>query len=521
VIIDPADHDAVIFDLDGVLTRTAAVHAAAWKALFDRYLLRRADRPFVPFDSDSEYRRHVDGKPRYDGVRDLLASRGITLPRGSPDDPPGRETVCGLGNRKNEIFRRRLARQGVEVYESAVRCVDELRAAGVRVGVVTSSKNGEAVLEAAGLRDRFPVRVDGLTLERLHLAGKPAPDVFLEAARRLEVAPARAVVVEDAAAGVEAGRRGGFGLVVGVDRGGGGELSAHAHVVVDDLSRVRVQEQEEKEMTRERSSDELPSALEAGRLAGELHQRLEGRVPALFLDYDGTLTPIVERPEDAALPEATARVLRRLARRWPVAVISGRGLDDVRRLVGIDELYYAGSHGYRIAGPAGSRIAHQAGDRYLPAVERAEAALRGALDGIEGAQVERKEVAVAVHLRRVAPGRRPEVEAAARVVAADHEGTLALSRGKLVLELRPDLDWHKGRAVHWLLGALELEGPRTLPIYIGDDTTDEDAFTALEGRGIGILVRDDPRPTAASHALEDPDEVRRFLEALEAARSER
>lgn len=241
--IDPAIHEAVIFDLDGVVTRTAAVHAAAWKELFDDFLARRSlaeGTPLPPFDANREYRRHVDGKPRYDGVRDFLASRGIPLPLGSPDDPPGHETICGLGNSKNVLFRRRLERDGVEVFDSTVARIDELRAAGVRIGVVTSSKNGQAVLEAAGLTDRVDVRADGNTLAELGLPGKPAPDLFLEAARRLSVAPSRAAVVEDAAAGVEAGRRGGFALVIGVDRHGSGALQRHADVVVDDVGRLEI-----------------------------------------------------------------------------------------------------------------------------------------------------------------------------------------------------------------------------------------------------------------------------------------
>ena len=267
--------------------------------------------------------------------------------------------------------------------------------------------------------------------------------------------------------------------------------------------------------TRRRDSSELPAALgSADLLADVLAEELRGRRLALFLDYDGTLTPIVERPEDATLPPATRDALRRLARRCPVAVVSGRGLDDVRALVDLDQVYYAGSHGFRIAGPDGSRTTHEAGQAFLPAVDRAENELLTELRDIDGASVERKDVAVAVHFRRVAPARRDEVIERFHRVAAAHD-KLATSRGKMVLELRPDLDWDKGQAVLWLLRALDLDDTRTLPVFIGDDTTDEDAFAALQGRGIGILVRDEPRPTAAQHALEDPRQVRRFLEALE------
>lgn len=212
---------AAVFDLDGVVTRTARVHLAAWKTLFDAYLrerARRAGEPFRPFTPE-DYRAYVDGRPRYDGVRTFLASRGITLPEGSPDDPPGTETVIGLGNRKNELFHEQLEALGVDVDRDAVRLVHELRGQGVRVGMATSSRNGAHILERAGLSELFEARVDGVVSARLGLKGKPAPDIFLECLRRLGAPDAaRAVIVEDAPAGVAAGRAGGFGLVLGVAR---------------------------------------------------------------------------------------------------------------------------------------------------------------------------------------------------------------------------------------------------------------------------------------------------------------
>lgn len=217
-----AGPDAAVFDLDGVITFTARVHAAAWKELFDTYLRHRAQRsgePFVPFE-DADYRAYVDGRPRYDGVRTFLASRGIVLPVGDPSDPPDRETICGLGNRKNALFHERLRRMGVDVDHDAVRLVRALRAAGVRVGVASSSRNAAMILERAGLSDLFEARVDGVLSARLGLAGKPRPDIFLQCLQMLGVREAsRALMAEDAIAGVMAGRAGGFGLVLGVARG--------------------------------------------------------------------------------------------------------------------------------------------------------------------------------------------------------------------------------------------------------------------------------------------------------------
>ena len=233
-------YDAVLFDLDGVLTATARLHAAAWTRLFDGYLAERAaarGEPFRRFEP-GDYAQYVDGRPRYDGVRTFLASRRITLPDGEPDDAPGRETVCGLGNRKQAFFHEVLASEGVDTIPGTVTVVHHLRRLGVRTAVVSSSRNCAAILEAAGIAGLFELQVDGVVAEGKGLAGKPAPDTFLHAARALGVAPSRAVVVEDAIAGVAAGRAGGFALVVGIDRAGAPDdlARAGADLVVTDLA---------------------------------------------------------------------------------------------------------------------------------------------------------------------------------------------------------------------------------------------------------------------------------------------
>jgi beta-phosphoglucomutase family hydrolase len=231
---------ACLFDLDGVLTQTAKVHAAAWKEMFDAYLKTRAGEAFVPFDPRHDYDEYVDGKPRYDGVRSFLASRGIELPEGQPSDPPDAETICGLGNRKNEIVRAMILEQGVEPYEGSVRYVRAARDAGLQRAVVSSSANCRDVLVAAGIDDLFDVRVDGNVAGREHLKGKPAPDTFLYAAHALDASAREAAVFEDALAGVAAGRAGAFGFVVGVDRVGQADaLREHgADVVVGDLAEL-------------------------------------------------------------------------------------------------------------------------------------------------------------------------------------------------------------------------------------------------------------------------------------------
>jgi beta-phosphoglucomutase family hydrolase len=234
---------ALLFDMDGVLTKTAIVHDRAWKQTFDEYLKARSQKtgePFREFDADADYDEYVDGKPRFDGVRSFLQSRGIHLPEGEPDDPPDAETVCGIGNRKNELLQEVIHRDGVQPYDGSVRYVQAARQAGLRRAVVSSSANTAQVLKAAGIADLFETIVDGNTIDERHLKGKPAPDTFLAGAQALGADAAHAVVFEDALAGVQAGRAGNFGFVVGVDRVGQADaLRAHgASVVVKDLSEL-------------------------------------------------------------------------------------------------------------------------------------------------------------------------------------------------------------------------------------------------------------------------------------------
>jgi beta-phosphoglucomutase family hydrolase len=230
---------ACLFDMDGVVTRTAAVHDAAWKQMFDDFLRSRAAKPedFVPFDPVKDYDEYVDGKPRLEGTRSFLKSRSIDLPEGSPSDPPGTPTIWGLSNRKNDLVLEVLERDGVEVYDGSFRYITAARAAGMRTAIVSSSANTTQVLEAGGIADLFDVKIDANVAKERGLKGKPAPDTYLEAARQLNVEPAKAAVYEDALAGVAAGKAGGFGFVVGVDRvGQAAALREHgASTVVTDL----------------------------------------------------------------------------------------------------------------------------------------------------------------------------------------------------------------------------------------------------------------------------------------------
>jgi trehalose-phosphatase len=504
------DFKAVILDLDGVITRTATQHARAWKQMFDRFLeqrTRREGEDLSPFDIEEDYLSHVDGKPRFDGVRSFLQSRGIDLPEGAPEDPPTADTVHGLGMRKDAIFLELLDREPVEVYDDAAEQLRRWREEGLATALITSSRNGRRIIGATGLRPMFDVMVDGVDAERLGIAGKPAPDIFLHAAKQLGVSPAEAMVIEDARSGVEAGRAGGFRLVVGVARNGGSGLQdAGAHRVVSDLRELA----DDLQAVAPAASPQRPSALDA---MAAILERLEGQRLALFLDYDGTLTPIVRRPEDAVLSESMRTLLRQLASRVTLAIISGRDLADVRKMVALDELYYAGSHGFDVTGPGDLRMQQEAAVDHLPELDDAEDLLRDGLNDIEGAWVERKRFAVAVHFRESAEDDAAGIERAVDDVIRAYP-RLRKRGGKKIFELQPDVPWHKGRAVLWLLGQLELDGPDVLAMYVGDDVTDEDAFEALAGRGIGIRVGAADEETQADFWLRDVAELESFCQAL-------
>jgi trehalose 6-phosphate phosphatase len=511
-IVDLSLFDAVTFDLDGVVTKTARVHAAAWKSVFDDYLNTRASQtgePFQTFDLIQDYREYVDGKPRYEGVASFLTSRGIHLPHGKPSDSPGQETVCGLGNRKNGKFLEALHTQGVDVFPSTLALINFLKSKGKAVAVVTASENCQEILQAAGVKNLFHVSVDGRDARTFHLHGKPAPDTFVKAAQLLGVQPQRAVVFEDALAGVEAGLAGHFGLVVGIDRVGQAE-ALHSHggdVVVSDVVELGIRDEEDVLW---HSTQALPSALSQFK---ELATHFNKKPVIVFLDYDGTLTPIVNRPDLAILSQDMRDTLEILSRQCPVGIISGRDRMDVTDLVNLDSLIYAGSHGFDIAGPQGLNLHHEVGEQFSSALDRAESDLRDRLHAIPGSLLERKRFSIAVHYRLVHQGQVPEVEQAVTLVLSKFP-TLRRSEGKKVFEIQPRLEWDKGKALLWLLDGLNWKEKNYFPIYIGDDLTDEDAFRVLAGIGAGIVVEEGYRFSSAQYALENPHAVQQFLMQL-------
>jgi len=502
IAVDPTSTDAVLFDLDGVITQTARLHAFAWKEIFDRVLEERAAREgedLAPFDIEEDYPEHVDGKPRRRGIRHFLASRGIQLPETA--DEPGLASVEAIAEAKNERFHELLDEEGVTVHEDATALLDDLAEAEIPAGLFSASRNARRVLAAAGLGERFDIVVGGIVAADEGLAGKPSPETLLETARRMVAAPERCLVLEDSEAGVEAARRGGFGLVVGVDRVG------HARALADSGADHVVASLDEIDVP-VRDPADRPDAL----AADEILERVDRHRPVVFLDFDGTLSPIVEHPDRAAISDEMRAAVARLAERCPVAVVSGRGLDDVRERVGLDELIYAGSHGLEIREPGGERTRHGVAEDLVPALEAARERIEDELGDVDGLVLEPKPFSLAVHDRQVPDGEVERVRGTVEAVAGESP-ELRIAPGKRVRELRPDVDWDKGRAVEHLLDQLDVDPRHTPVVYVGDDVTDEDAFHALP-EGIGVLVSGEGPATFADYGLAGPEAVRAFLDAV-------
>jgi len=510
IIIRKNDFDAAIFDLDGVVTKTMSTHALAWKKAFDEFLSQHQgnDSAVRPFDIETDYMIYVDGKPRLEGIKSFLQSRKISLPAGDPKEAPGFRSIHALGNLKNGYFLEKVKKDGVEVYQSTLEFIRKLKAQGIKTGIISSSKNCALILDSAGLAEMFEVRVDGVDLIKLNIPGKPAPDMFLEAARQLGAEPSRTVIIEDAVSGVEAAKAGGFGLVIGISRLGNRKdlLQYGAHVVVNDAAEISVAHDD----SAARKPAELASAIES---FAAIKKSAATKSIVVFLDYDGTLTPIVDTPDKAILSPQTRDVLIELSKKCVVGIISGRDMKNVKTLVGIDSLIYAGSHGFEITGPREFKESSSKGIAFLPALDQAQKVLEEAISQIKGVLVERKKFAIAVHYRLADPADVPEIEHAVDKVNSLHQD-LRKAYGKKVFELQPNIDWHKGKALLYLLEALGLDKENVLSLYIGDDVTDEDAFRALENKGIGIVVWDTPFPTAAKYSLKNTDEVRAFLSLL-------
>ncbi|MCA9364426.1 MAG: trehalose-phosphatase [Candidatus Moranbacteria bacterium] len=527
---------AVVCDLDGVVTDTAVIHAKAWKIVFDEMLekvSKEKGETCEPF-SEKDYRAYVDGRPRLDGIRSFLSARKITLPEGElGDDVEKLETIMAIGNKKNKIFREILDKEGPTVFTEAVDFIKKMKSMGVRVAVASSSKNCGPILEAAGLGDLFEVMIDGIVSQERGLNRKPEPDIFIEAVKELKTTPERSAILEDATVGVEAGRNGGFALVVGVARKDDKEelFASGADVCVSQVDQLS------KEWIEKWMQNVTPAPLfDAWDNTGVVLKRLDGATEEMiainphlkktpkeifsekekivfFLDYDGTLTPIVDRPEMAKLSEKMYRTLLEIKENYTIAIVSGRMRSDVESLVNIQDIVYAGSHGFDIHGPQLSLIEPHA-EKTIPEVEKVIAQMVEKVGDIEGVIIERKKFSVGVHYRLVKD--QEDVKKIKRVVDEAVEGSenLRLLSGKMVFEILPAFAWNKGFAVRWVMNALNISWDDTTVVYVGDDTTDEDALRVVRTRGVGIRVTDQDGASSADFSLKSPYEAEQFLKKM-------
>lgn len=498
--------EAAIVDLDGVITRTASRHAQAWKEMFDLYNQRRKEAgndPFKPFSIEGDYPKYIDGIPRYDGVKNFLKSRNFSLSTGKPEDEPARETICGLGNWKNEIFLKIIGEEGVEVFDENVEVVRKWKKGGMKTAIISSSKNCKRILEVAGLEDLFDVRVDGQISQERNIKGKPEPDIFLEAARELNVTPDHAMVVEDSLAGVEAGKAGNFHLVVGIINNAGKTalIDKGADEAVETLEELAFNRGKE-----EKEAKDLPSALQHFET---IQDCLKKKEPLVFLDFDGTLAPIANTPDEAGLANDMRELLQRFSQQYPTAVVSGRDTSGVQQKVGLSNIHYAGSHGYEIVGPGHYHHENAEAQKLIPVLDELEKEIAEELTEIEGVELERKKYALAVHFRNVPHDKEGDLKATVKNVATTFKD-IKEGSGKKVIELQPNIDWHKGHAVQELMAHMPKDDKEVFPIYIGDDITDEDAFKVM-GEGLAILVGDHGSKTQADYHLEDIGEVKEFL----------
>ncbi len=501
--------EALIFDLDGVITQTRKTHKKAWKEMFDNFFKEygKRQKPMSEYD----YLEYIDGKPRYQGVKSFLNSREISLPYGDPSDEPGFDTICALGNIKNDLFNKVLDRDGVQIYEDALESLKKWKQLGIKTAIVSSSKNCKKIIEVAGIEDLFDTRVDGVTSQEIGLKGKPDPDIFTEAAKNLDANPAKSVVFEDAISGVKAGQAGFFGLVIGVNRFNNAKalIENGADITIDDFSELDLFNED---IIEDYFTSQFNPIFPKNE---EVFKILTKNKPAIFLDYDGTLTPIVPRPEDAIISKEMKQTLKELAKIFTVAVVTGRDKEDVENLVGLNELIYAGSHGYIISGPDGLYMEHPDSKKIIPELDKIEKEITPLLqEKTKGTQIDRKRYAIGIHYRNARKEDEKTVYEIANEMIEKYPGH-KLGEGKKIVEIKPDIDWHKGKAIEWIMEALNISGKNnTIPVFIGDDITDEDGFKTIKKDGIGILVGGHGQKTDAEYSLKNVYQVREFFNEL-------
>ena len=509
--------DGFIFDLDGVVTDTQEQHASAWKKMFNQFLEERRSQS-LPEEvledfRDSDYYEYLDGKPRKDGIKSFLVSRNIDLPYGESGDPEDAPTIEGLAKKKNRYYLELIDSEGVRIIHDTVDFIHHLREAHIPIALVSSSRNAHHILKKTGLESYFDAVVTPKEAEKKALKGKPSPDYFLEACKEIHKEPSSCAIVEDSLAGIEAGKSGGFQEVVGLDY----------HGNEDTLAALK-----------ERGADEAVSSLWDLQI---VHQVLplpnilahfdEVFTPEdelnyfLFLDFDGTLSPIVDVPSEAQALDELPEIIQKCTEHFRVCIITGRDSHVIMEKLRLNNVFYAACHGFEITSFPNFLYQVPEAKAAIPNLDQAEKKFAEEFSGIEGFVLERKKFGIALHYRMM---KSPEAvsklkDKVTKYVSSD--SALKVREGEKVLEILPEVYWDKGMAmlkIYQVLGIHEKDLP---PLYIGDGQTDEDAFREMETLGIPILASIGQRRSKAKYHLRGPVEVRDFLKKLLERKSRR
>ncbi len=481
--------------MDGVVTQTATLHFDAWKIILDEYVtnLDKKNRLF----SEDEYWSYLDGMPRKEGLSNFLKERKIGYHQ---------DILEQLCDKKNELLHRMLFNQSVKYFSDTIQFIEFLLAHNYQIALISSSKNCIPILESAQIKHLFPIYVDGIISEELNLRGKPEPDIFLEAAKRLKLLPRECVIIEDALAGVKAGKKGGFGGVIALDR----RNKLHhqfrqlgADYILPNLASAQnlFYFPTSRTAPLKTGTQALKSILRLSKLNYQF---------VIFLDYDGTLTPIRERPSEAVLSNSMHYCLNHLSRHYPTVIMSGRELKNLQKLINIASLFYSGNHGFEFEGP---QYSYEIGQGFKEEIKEVYDSLYQCLFSIPDCFIENKTFSLSVHYRLVEKKYRHLIEKEIERIMVEHPH-LKKHLGKKVYEIRPNINWNKGIASTSILNRFKAKNHKLIPIYIGDDVSDEDAFEAFKATGITIKVAEKLHHTKAHYYLDSPLEVQNFLTQL-------
>ncbi len=499
---------AIIIDMSEVLVHTARINQNAWETVFNDLLNK--NNVMQPFTIE-DYNTFIEGKPKFERVQNFLNSQNINLPFGSQSESTEKDTICSLEKRKSKIFSHLLKENELQFYEKALEKIKYWKEKGLKTAIVSSDETFKKSLNASVINNLFDVKIDGHASRKKGLKEKPEADLYIEATKKLGVDAESCVLFDDSVPGLQAGSKGNFGLVIGVSRRENRKLLSEngADLVIDNFDELDLINDPDIKTWFNQSIPPFASQYV------EIGKAVYNKTPVLFLDYDGTLTSIVQHPEAAVISKEMYEVLNECAAKFKVAAVSGRDMDDLKSRIKLENMIYAGSHGFRISGPDGLYMEHDKSEEILPVLDKMEKKLNQVfLNSIEGLQIERKRYAIAIHYRNSREKDIPYIKNMVYETTKNSEG-FKVGEGKKILEIKPDINWHKGKAVLWILDKLGLTDPnKFIPIYIGDDVTDEDAYKALKGRGIGIQVGPGAATTAAQYRFKNVYQVRIFLKEL-------